>query len=65
VDIIHSDVSLFVEGGFGIKQSIGHLDQWPNGGDNHPACIHVSFDYFFEFGHKKFLHKKFSRKVLT
>lgn len=41
VDIVHSDVSLFVEGGFGIKQSIGHLDFWPNGGDNHPACVNV------------------------
>lgn len=39
VDVVHSDIKLFINGGFGINQSIGHLDQWPNGAINHPACV--------------------------
>lgn len=48
VDIIHSDASLFVERGFGIKQSIGHVDFYPNGGDNQPKCsnsVNVGCDH--------------------
>jgi pancreatic triacylglycerol lipase len=43
VDVVHSDASMFVEGGFGIKQSIGHIDFYPNGGDNQPKCATVSW----------------------
>ena len=42
VDIIHSDASLLVERGFGIRQSICHVDFYPNGGDNQPKCSNVS-----------------------
>ncbi|XP_070507866.1 pancreatic lipase-related protein 2-like [Chironomus tepperi] len=48
VDIIHSDASLLVERGFGIRQSIGHVDFYPNGGDNQPKCsnsVNVACDH--------------------
>lgn len=31
VDVIHSDIAYFVNGGFGLKQKIGHVDFYPNG----------------------------------
>ncbi|OCT71291.1 hypothetical protein XELAEV_18034269mg [Xenopus laevis] len=39
VDVIHTDVSqIFPITGFGIGQSIGHLDFYPNGGKDMPGC---------------------------
>lgn len=37
VDVVHSDMSYFIKGGFGMKQKIGHLDFFPNGGANQPG----------------------------
>ena len=31
VDVIHSDIDYFVNGGFGLPQKIGHVDFYPNG----------------------------------
>ncbi|XP_064487536.1 pancreatic triacylglycerol lipase-like [Ornithodoros turicata] len=48
VDVIHSDASLphhlitnlgiFTDKGFGIDQLIGHVDFYPNNGNNQPGC---------------------------
>lgn len=38
VDVVHSDIIPFVKGGFGMRQSIGHVDFYPNGGYNQPGC---------------------------
>lgn len=36
VDVIHTDISLF--GGLGLRQRIGHVDFYPNGGTDNPGC---------------------------
>ncbi|XP_060530064.1 pancreatic triacylglycerol lipase-like [Cylas formicarius] len=38
VDVIHTDASLFIKGSFGMTESIGHVDYYPNGGTNQPGC---------------------------
>lgn len=38
VDVIHSDISYFTQGGFGLKQKIGNVDFYPNGGHSQPGC---------------------------
>ncbi|KAH9421141.1 hypothetical protein DERP_010081 [Dermatophagoides pteronyssinus] len=38
VDIIHSDVASIMSGGFGMSQSCGHVDFYPNGGIDQPGC---------------------------
>nr|XP_027204822.1 pancreatic triacylglycerol lipase-like [Dermatophagoides pteronyssinus] len=38
VDIIHSDVASIMSGGFGMSQSCGHVDFYPNGGIEQPGC---------------------------
>lgn len=38
VDVVHSDMAYFVNGGFGLKQKIGHVDFFPNGGSQQPGC---------------------------
>ncbi|XKL62611.1 hypothetical protein PGB90_002444 [Kerria lacca] len=38
VDIIHTNAKPFINGGFGIEEPIGHLDFYPNNGDNQPGC---------------------------
>ncbi|XP_044754257.1 pancreatic lipase-related protein 2 isoform X1 [Coccinella septempunctata] len=38
VDIVHSDASRFLLGGFGIVEPIGHVDYYPNGGSDQPGC---------------------------
>lgn len=40
VDVIHSDIAVFVRGGFGMKQTCGHVDFYPNGGHSQPGCEH-------------------------
>ncbi|KAL3869621.1 hypothetical protein ACJMK2_042286 [Sinanodonta woodiana] len=41
VDVIHTDKT-----GFGIKQSTGHVDFYPNGGENQPGCKASMAEYF-------------------
>ncbi|KAF5301941.1 hypothetical protein FQR65_LT08676 [Abscondita terminalis] len=38
VDVIHTDASAFIRGGLGIVESVGHVDYYPNGGNNQPGC---------------------------
>ncbi|RDD46186.1 Inactive pancreatic lipase-related protein 1 [Trichoplax sp. H2] len=39
VDVIHSDADTFLLGaGYGTKDASGHLDFWPNGGEDQPQC---------------------------
>lgn len=37
VDVVHSDMAPIIKGGFGMKQKIGHLDFYPNGGSYQPG----------------------------
>jgi len=43
VDVIHTDGHEFLEHinggfGFGVKKPLGHVDYYPNGGENQPGC---------------------------
>lgn len=38
VDIVHTDARQFIRGGLGIRENIGHVDYYPNGGNNQPGC---------------------------
>ncbi|XP_022097181.1 pancreatic lipase-related protein 2-like [Acanthaster planci] len=38
VDVIHTSSNSLLEGGAGIEQKIGHMDFYPNGGQNQPGC---------------------------
>ncbi|XP_039296077.1 pancreatic triacylglycerol lipase [Nilaparvata lugens] len=61
VDIIHSDATPFIRGGLGMDEPIGHLDFYPNGGENQPGCdkglmnyVQMEQNSFFK-GVRKFL----------
>ncbi|XP_075235998.1 pancreatic lipase-related protein 2-like [Lycorma delicatula] len=61
VDIIHTDATPFIEGGLGMDEPIGHLDFYPNGGENQPGCDKGMMNYIqqeknsFIKGIRKFL----------
>lgn len=38
VDVIHTNAGNFSEGKFGLNESIGHVDFYPNGGSDQPNC---------------------------
>ncbi|XP_014274569.1 pancreatic lipase-related protein 2 [Halyomorpha halys] len=38
VDVIHTDATPFIKGGLGMDEPVGHLDFYPNGGENQPGC---------------------------
>ncbi|XP_063229930.1 pancreatic lipase-related protein 2-like [Bacillus rossius redtenbacheri] len=46
VDVIHSDTSKFITGGFGMSEPCGHVDFYPNGGENQPGCDESIGSYF-------------------
>ncbi|XP_077557629.1 pancreatic triacylglycerol lipase-like isoform X1 [Haemaphysalis longicornis] len=57
VDVIHTDIYGVVPfGGFGLKEPIGDVDFFPNGGDRQPNCSRAdllcehlrSYDYYME-----------------
>lgn len=52
VDVIHSDASLpyFLIEGFGVDQMVGHLDFYPNNGNNQPGCQKYNFRKFVDEG---------------
>lgn len=48
IDIIHTDARPFVpSGGLGMRDAIGHVDFYPNGGYNNPGC-NQKMDHFIE-----------------
>lgn len=38
VTAIHTDCNLFISGGLGITQPVGHIDFYPNSGRSQPGC---------------------------
>lgn len=40
IDVIHTDATPFIKGGLGMDEPVGHLDFYPNGGENQPGCDH-------------------------
>ncbi|KAJ8889279.1 hypothetical protein PR048_008777 [Dryococelus australis] len=46
VDVIHSDISKFITGGFGMGEPTGHVDFYPNGGEDQPGCDESVSSYF-------------------
>ncbi|XP_076055979.1 uncharacterized protein LOC143034020 isoform X2 [Oratosquilla oratoria] len=45
VDVVHTnacEMDSFSKGCYGLNQSIGHSDIWPNGGADQPACTEMS-----------------------
>lgn len=43
VDAIHTDAGTVLDLGLGMKQSIGHVDFFPNGGKFQPGCPEIKF----------------------
>nr|XP_018910383.1 PREDICTED: pancreatic triacylglycerol lipase-like isoform X2 [Bemisia tabaci] len=41
VDVIHTDGAATWSEGFGLLKPIGHVDYFPNGGQNQPGCVQV------------------------
>ncbi|CAH1271918.1 PNLIP [Branchiostoma lanceolatum] len=50
VDVIHTDADADHKLGFGMDQAIGHLDFYPNGGQEQPGCGNDLFDYMADHG---------------
>ncbi|XP_067641470.1 pancreatic triacylglycerol lipase isoform X2 [Eurosta solidaginis] len=38
VDVIHTDSNPLMSGGLGLYERVGHVDFYPNGGDENPGC---------------------------
>lgn len=52
VDVIHSDASMpyMLLEGFGVNEMVGHLDFYPNNGNNQPGCQKYNFRKFVDKG---------------
>ncbi|XP_019643576.1 PREDICTED: pancreatic lipase-related protein 2-like [Branchiostoma belcheri] len=50
VDVIHTDADADHKLGFGMDQAVGHLDFYPNGGQEQPGCGNDLFDYMADHG---------------
>ena len=45
VDAIHSDAAVDFISGFGMEQPVGHVDFYPNGGQNQPGFKMILDDF--------------------
>lgn len=61
VDVVHTDASAFIRGGFGIIEPIGHVDFFPNGGTAQPGCTNSVVEYISN--EKSFLVGKYHARV--
>ena len=43
VDSIHTDAGTLLDFGLGVRQPMGHVDFFPNGGKFQPGCPHNKF----------------------
>ncbi|EEB12620.1 Ves G 1 allergen precursor, putative [Pediculus humanus corporis] len=50
VDNIHTDANFFVMGGLGMRDPAGHIDFYPNGGQDQPGCNPGLMKYVTEKG---------------
>ncbi|XP_059167361.1 pancreatic triacylglycerol lipase-like [Physella acuta] len=50
VDVIHSDATSLIQLGLGIKQTVGHLDFYPNLGHDQPGCTRNPFTQIADWG---------------
>ncbi|XP_059168806.1 inactive pancreatic lipase-related protein 1-like [Physella acuta] len=50
VDVIHSDIGDLINFHFGIKQSVGHVDFFPNSGYKQPGCSQSTIDSIKQWG---------------
>ncbi|XP_014294183.3 pancreatic triacylglycerol lipase [Halyomorpha halys] len=41
VDVIHTDGSILLTEGFGLLRALGHVDFFPNGGQDQPGCEYI------------------------
>ncbi|CAG2108845.1 unnamed protein product [Medioppia subpectinata] len=48
VDVIHTDASSIITGGFGMSQGCGHVDFYPNGGWRQPGCSETPLKTVFD-----------------
>ncbi|CAG2174222.1 unnamed protein product [Oppiella nova] len=48
VDVIHTDASSIITGGFGMSQGCGHVDFYPNGGWRQPGCNETPLKTVFD-----------------
>lgn len=65
VDIVHTDASQFITGGLGIKETIGHVDYFPNGGTDQPGCGKSIAQYISSESGSFFRGKNFPPKKIT
>ncbi|XP_049844178.1 pancreatic triacylglycerol lipase-like isoform X1 [Schistocerca gregaria] len=45
VDVVHTDAAPFMSGGLGLKEPVGHVDFYPNGGIRQPGCTDGVFGH--------------------
>lgn len=50
VDVVHTDTLPLTRGGLGMKDAIGHVDFYPNGGHTNPGCDKPMQHYILSSG---------------
>ncbi|XP_076335858.1 pancreatic triacylglycerol lipase-like isoform X2 [Tachypleus tridentatus] len=56
VDVIHTDISVFPMGD-SATEAVGHIDFYPNGGDNQPGCLSDAINTLFTQGFEQGLRR--------